>query len=759
VYLSGFYKNGWYTSIFFKGIMKKILLIIVFTFITSTSFSQIRDFRQAESIAYEYIFNQKSKNQKNLSLVKYDLNSKSFKQFQTVNSKEPYYIFSDTVSMSLLIVSGDERMKKILGVSEFADFRDGSLPEGLKYLLETYRQQFELLQSDSIFISNSNVFFKIPDVAPLLQTRWRQEYPFNALCPSNCPSGCVATAMSQVMKYHSYPVTGKGSFSYTSNTRKYRCSYNFSEALFEWEKMKNTYPVSSMGFSSSSDEISQITYACGVSVGMDYETSGSGAYMSDVPYALIHFFGYNDNVSYCDRTCYEADEWYQMLCSELEEGRPVIYGGVDSKNGGHAFVVDGCNSSTRRFHINWGWGGSFDGEYELDALDPSVYRFSSYQSMILYVSPKPTGIHRDVFYANSFSASSSISVGKKVIFMLSDVYCYSNQSSYVVPKAKFYGKIGIGLFDENLKFVASIVSEDIDGLKTFEGYSKLKFTANIEKSLFPNDGTYYIAPYVQGESSISPTRIRTTGGKTDFIVVTVNGEDVNGEDDELIPTESVSAWSEDFEHSSIPVEWHQEIELGASEWKTRYVLMPSDNMPNAAKGKGYAFLNYNAGTSNLYNTRTVTRLVTDEIPLAEGKTYNLSFQYRKYATQPEPTDVLTVYYKQNNDLIPIADIPVVNQDDWQKTTIRLPIDGAIRLAFEGSPSKGSSIFIDDINIFEDNSENVVISSKYKDNCRIYSLSGVLMAETTTDVIFKLDLPVGVYVITKQDGSRQLLLLK
>ena len=738
--------------------MKKILLITVFIFITSTLFSQIRDFRQAESIAYDFFSNQMSKNQKNLSLLKYDYNSNSFKQFQTINDKEPYYIFSDSVSMSLLIVSGDERMKKILGISEFADFRNGSIPEGLEYLLETYRQQFELLQSDSIIISNSNVAFKIPDVAPMLQTRWRQEYPFNALCPSNCPSGCVATAMSQVMKYHSYPVSGKGSFSYTSSTRKYRCSYNFSEALFEWDKMKNSYPISSMGFSSSSEEISQITYACGVSVGMDYETSGSGAYMSDVPYALIHFFGYNDNVSYCDRTCYEADEWYQMLCSELDEGRPVIYGGIDSKNGGHAFVVDGCNSSTRRFHINWGWGGSFDGYYELDALDPSVYRFSSYQSMILYVSPNPTGIHRDVFYANSFSASSSISVGKKITFILSDVYCYSSQSSYVVSKAKFYGKIGVGLFDENMKFVSSIASEKLDGLKTFEGYSKLKFVASIEKSLFPDDGTYYIAPYVQGESSMSPTRIRTTGGRTDFIVVTVKGDDVNGEEDESFPPVSISAWSEDFEHSSIPAEWYQEIELGASEWKTRYVLMPSDNMPNAAKGRGYAFLNYNAGMENLYNTRTVVRLITNDIPLKDGSNYVISFQYRKYATQPEPTDVLSVYYKQNNDLVPLVDLPVVNQDEWQKIILKLPVDGNIKLAFEGSPSKGSTIFIDDINIYEDNGD-IVNEVIYKNKCNIYNLSGVLIAETSIDNIYKLDLPEGVYVLVNQDGTSYLFVNK
>lgn len=710
--------------------MKIFLLTFAFSFVLFSNISaRQRNMEIAKQIALSSISSQEATTTKSISSFCYDVERKnirkSSKEFRT--DKVPFYIFTDTVSATFVIVSGDERMKEVLAKGDhFHTNDDSGLPEGLVGLFENYRLQYEQLQSGEIIPEDVSLTIDIPNVEPMLKTKWRQSTPYNNLCPKGCPSGCVATAMSQVMNYHQFPLSGLGSFSYSSRSRGFRCSYNFEDATFYWEKLKNTYPISTLGNVSGAEEIAQITYACGVSVGMDYNSDGSGAYMSDIPYALIHFFGYNDNVSYRDRTCYSNSEWYEMLCKELQEGRPVLYGGVDGKNGGHAFVIEGCNSRTKRFYVNWGWGGDYDGEYELDALDPSAYRFSSYQSMIVNVSPQLVGDYGDIFYADRFTSSKNIQFDKNIDFTLHDLYCYSSQSSYVVPDAKFYGEVGIALFDKDFHFVSYIDKKAIDGLNNFYGFSSISFAAKLKRSMFQENGTYFIAPFVRATSSTRPTRIRTSGGKTDYITITISEEDINGNGDDEQPSEPVSSWSENFEYAAVPEGWSQQSELGESLWEHRYVLQASDDMPLAAKGKGYISLKYATSIKDRYNTRTVTRLETKTITLAKEKNYELSLQCRKFATLPESTDLLSVFYEKNSEWHILSEIPITNQGDWNKITIELPVSGNIKLAFEGSPSKGAIVFLDDLIIYESKDETGIKHYNFnrEDVTTIYSLMGV-----------------------------------
>ena len=731
--------------------MKKILSIFTIALFTIPSFAQKMNLEQAKEVAYRFM-NQTGFHTK--GLVKKGLVNNvpnSIKDLvETDNNSAPFYVITDSLEPStFVIIAGDSRMKSVLAYGHNGRWEEENIPDGLLFLLENYRNQYEMLQGTGLSKRNTTTNIEIPDVEPMLNTKWRQETPYNNLCPNNCPSGCVATAMSQVMKFHQFPHSGMGSFSYTTHTRKYKCTYDFESAAFDWGQMKNSYSTSTFG-SENTDPIAQISYACGVSVGMDYDKSGSGAYMSDVPYALIHFFGYNANVSFRDRKCYDAEEWYQMLCNELASGRPVLYGGVDSKNGGHAFVIDGCSADNRKFHVNWGWGGSFNDYYELDALDPQTYRFSSYQDMVINISPELVGTFQDVFYADKFSVSSKIELNKSVTFTISDVYCYSSQSSYVVSNAKFYGRIGVGIFDKDFNFLSSIDSDSIEGLNNFYGFSKITYSTKITKSQFPEDGTYYIAPYVKETNSEIPTRIRTTGGETDYILVLIDGEDLDTKGEKEEPIEVVSEWNEDFEARAIPNSWNQEIELGISEWKSRYVLMSSESLPPAAHGKGYVYLDYATGL-DLYNSRTVARLITSTISLTPENKYNLSFQYRKYATQPESTDILTIYYKETNEWIPLTEVAISNQGEWRKATIELPDLENVKLAFEGSPSKGASIMLDDIRIYkrgdEINGIDKLKSSETSDeSCKVYTLSGILVAQTKKSRVGTIGLSNGTYIL-------------
>lgn len=731
--------------------MKRLLSFLLLIACCLPLQAQRRAFAQAKVVADNALRRAKSIQNNSQCAVKALVNTPSSvkKIVGTEEDTAPFYIFTDSVKKtSFIIVSGDERMRPVLAYGDNGVWKEDSIPDGVLYMLEYYSSQYESLQNGNITKRAERVSIQVPTVVPMIKTTWSQDAPYNNLCPSSCPSGCVATAMSQVMKYHQYPAQGKGTFSYTSHTRRYRCSYDFANANFDWGGMSNAYSSSS-SYAATTDAIAQATYACGVSVGMDYAPSGSGAYMADVPYALINFFGYNENVSYRDRAYYDAKEWYQVLCDELSSGRPVIYGGVDSKNGGHAFVIDGCSAEDGKFHVNWGWAGAYDGYYELDALDPQVYEFSSYQSMIVNVSPETVGSFGDEFYAGKFTVSSKISAGANVVFTITDAYCFASQSSYAVSSAKYYGRIGVGIFDADFKFIRSIDSDSIEGINNFYGYSKLTYASTISNSMFPQNGTYYIAPYVMGSASVNPTRIRTSGGDEDYIIVTLNGDDITSTGEHEEPVEILSDWEEDFESMKIPSSWKQEVELGTSKWKQQYVLMASDEVPPAAHGKGYVSLAYGVGM-DLYNSRTVVRLISDVISLENDGDYNLSFQTRKLSKQAETTDIITVLYRNGEDWTTLTAVDVINQSDWNQTVVELPTTGNIQLAFEGSPSRDSSVLLDDIRIYKRGSETGIKKQIAKRADRtaygIYNMSGALVASTKGKVPDTAKLLPGVYIL-------------
>ena len=710
--------------------MKHLSFFLMMLLVLSKTSAQPRSVEQSAQIVYDFVLkNEIRASQERLKCVN-AASSKMKRILGTRRDDQPFYVWVDSLTSSFLIVSGDERMKDILGYGDKGAWND-TLPDALLDLMETYRQQYDLLQNGEIQPIVTSSAISIPDVAPILQTTWEQGAPYNDLCPKGCPSGCVATAMSQVMKFYGYPVTGYHSFSYTSATKKYKCSFDFASAKFDWESLQNSYPAMQFGPSATGrEEVAQITYACGVSVGMDYDTEGSGAYMSDVPYALIHFFGYNKNVSYCYRPYYQPEDWYQILCNELSEGRPVLYGGVDSKKGGHAFVIDGCNSKTGKFHVNWGWGGSYDGEYELDALNPTGYKFSTYQSMVINVFPQEVGNQQDVFYADQFTVSGNIEIGKTVTFTLSDVTCFSNQSSYAVSDAKFYGTIGVGIFDNDFRFIASMGSDSVDGLNNFYGYEKVTYNVKMVKTMFPENGTYYLAPYVQSTSAETPTMIKTLGGRTDYIAITINGDEIDEDDDCEDLTETDIIWEENFESAVIPAKWSQEKEVGKGEWKARSVLLPSVQRPSAASGRGYAYLDYTSDLSDIFSSRTTTKLVTNTISLPSDTEYTLFLQCRKYTTNPEPTDILSIYYSKagEEEWVLLTDISVTNQSEWVKTVLVLPNLGDVRLAFVGSLSRNASLFLDDIKIFKKREQMSAIGKvppiDRGTNAGIYTLSGV-----------------------------------
>lgn len=296
------------------------------------------------------------------------------------------YVLQNANGEGFVIMPSDDIALPILGYAENGNIDVNSMPENFIGWLRGYEREIEYAKSQQIpqsveiaaewsaLAAGQNMVPKSPTaVSPLLSTTWDQGSPYNAMCPgsswSRAPTGCVATAMAQVMKYHAYPPKGQGSHSYTCNYYGSTLSANFGNTTYSWSSM----PTS---IYSSNTAVATLMYHCGVSVEMQYEPEGSGAqtmsYYADdycAEHALPWFFGYKNSIHSESRSVQGDSQWTTMLKSELDAGRPLIYTGYDEGyTSGHCFVCDGYNSQNK-FHFNWGWSGSYDGYFSISSLN------------------------------------------------------------------------------------------------------------------------------------------------------------------------------------------------------------------------------------------------------------------------------------------------------------------------------------------------------------------------------------------------------
>ena len=301
------------------------------------------------------------------------------------NSITCFYVFNSSDSNGFVIVSGDDKITPVLGYSFNGNFDQANLPPNFREWLDFYKSEIlyaientntnvSITQQWTMLESNQSLpKQKATDaVSPLLTTKWDQTSPYNAQCPLyqgvRTVTGCVATAMAQIMKYWNYPTQGFGSHSYTLSPYG-TLSANFAATTYDWSSMPNSP-------SSSNVAIATLMFHCGVSVEMDYATSaqgGSGAYSLGLSYhtaelAFKTYFGYG-GASGKYREHYTATSWMNLIKTELDASRPIYYAGTSSDGGGHAFVCDGYDNSNY-FHMNWGWSGYYDGYFLLTALNP-----------------------------------------------------------------------------------------------------------------------------------------------------------------------------------------------------------------------------------------------------------------------------------------------------------------------------------------------------------------------------------------------------
>jgi len=227
------------------------------------------------------------------------------------------------------------------------------------------------------------------DVGPLLTTTWWQGCYYNELCPEDpsatsfcghVPTGCVATAMAQIMKYHEYPPQGVGSYSYTHPVYGMQ-SVDFGNTAYDWASMPPYLTNNNLA-------VATIMYHAGVSVNMNYSVNpGSAAYGVDVIESFVDYFNYMPGLEWHAHKDYlELDDWKDLLRDDLDNNWPILYAGIDPAEG-HVFVCDGYRMIDEKFHFNWGWGSNFDGFYTIGALNPGNYNFSQDNFALVHIRP------------------------------------------------------------------------------------------------------------------------------------------------------------------------------------------------------------------------------------------------------------------------------------------------------------------------------------------------------------------------------------
>ena len=318
------------------------------------------------------------------------------------DAEQRYFVFNAGDARGFVIVAGDDRVDSILGYCDTGTFDEADIPDNMRLWLRSIDGEIEWMlahvSESSSFVSSLRT--PKPAIAPLLTTKWDQGNPYNLLCPGKSYTGCVATAIAQVMNYHQWPDTTSmvvpGMVS-NGDTIK-----NLPVTAFDWNAMKDTYFVNDP----DAQAVAELMLYVGCSVKMSYSTSGSGAHNEDVPSALINYFGYNPSLRLAYRERFLIDEWNDLIYNELANNRPVYYSGA-SMSVGHAFVCDGYDGAGL-FHINWGWGGRFDGHFKLSLLNPESVSgagsgstpdgFPNQQSALLGVQ-KPTDDAPEIFPA------------------------------------------------------------------------------------------------------------------------------------------------------------------------------------------------------------------------------------------------------------------------------------------------------------------------------------------------------------------------
>ena len=384
----------------------------------------------------------------------------------------PYYIYNDAQNKGFVIVSGTTEMGEILAYSNENALDTTNLHPGLAQLLNSYKMAFKAINTNNAVETEAKkgAFFA-KTVAPLLKTTWSQDAPYNALLGYNY-TGCVATTISQVLKYHEWPVQGMGNVSYVNTSDNRTLSGNLNLSQYDWANMLPNYDAPVQATQAQRNAVAKLMKDVGLASGMQYHPGFAVATNQGAFDAFVKHFDYQ-------ATCvYQSTEgpsvFADLLRQELVDGFPFyFYGATKDYKGAHAWVVDGFDDKGF-FHMNFGWNGQSNGYYSLSALNlsQSGKEFNgaklafSRAFMAIFAHPNKTGVKRiDPSLMPergnlSFTAEGAFTRKDGVERISNRMETYPVELNYIINKGlPFKGDVGVTVIDEQNNRVATAASQ------------------------------------------------------------------------------------------------------------------------------------------------------------------------------------------------------------------------------------------------------------------------------------------------------------
>ena len=456
--------------------------------------------------------------------------------FEKIGARDygEFHIFNNTIGGGFVIVAADDCVEPIIAYSYDNNFSLTEMPDNIKWWLDERAAEIREAISTRKTASNETAYDwkclsegkhtplrSTTVVSPLIKTKWSQRPYYNALCPivsngNRAPTGCVATAMAQVMKYWSYPSRGTGFHSYDAPSYGTQ-SANFSQTTYQWGSMPNTV-------SSSNNAVATLMYHCGVSVDMQYGANGSAAYIlagnngssfACAENALKTYFGYNSSMMQgIKKNNFSDSQWISKLKNELDNGRPIIYGGyANGGGGGHCFVCDGYDSNNK-MHFNWGWGGSCDGYYSINNLTPGSGGTGSGSGSYTYNQIAIIGIKPNQSSGGTFNLAyhSNMTTSDDEYWFHDELDVYAEVINN--GTATFFGYIAPGAFQLN------------DDEYVFLGiYGYWNYSNGLENGYYAHGTVKHDGgePYIPGKYELYMLYTTDTGSKRTWSYINRNG--------------------------------------------------------------------------------------------------------------------------------------------------------------------------------------------------------------------------------------------
>ncbi|MFM9945813.1 MAG: C10 family peptidase [Bacteroidia bacterium] len=444
---------------------KKILFFLLnFSFLVH-SFSKPVDVNTAKIVGNNFMKTQLNSNTfgKNSSLELVYTSVSISKGITEKTSANYFFVFNINQNNGFIIVSADDVVLPILAYSDEKGFEPNNIPEHVESWLEGYSSQIGFV-IDNNLLATPEISKQWADLYAgtiglqklnkkgageyLVKTKWNQWPYYNDLCPlydptekKSTPTGCVATAMAQVMKFWNYPSKGTGSHSYTHGVYG-KQSANFGATTYNWFIMPHEV-------TSPDKEAATLMYHCGVSVDMNYHVNGSGAYVyyggtgspPCAETALKTYFGYKSTMKGVIRKNYTEAQWFSLVKLEFDAGRPIIYTGEGT--GAHAFIGDGYDNNSY-LHFNWGWGGYYDGFFSINSLNPGSAKYTDKQDALIGIEPSTPKKYNPVITLNLKANKSKINY-REGFSVTTNI---ANKGNY-----DMCGTYCVAIFDRNHKFI------------------------------------------------------------------------------------------------------------------------------------------------------------------------------------------------------------------------------------------------------------------------------------------------------------------